>query len=81
MNKKFYSVSEVVEIIGNISKGNVYRLIKKEKYRQCILDSVLLFLVLGWRASSQRQMHGNKKMLLRVRYNGSPRVGRGFHLL
>lgn len=29
MNKKFYSVSEVVEIIGNISKGNVYRLIKK----------------------------------------------------
>lgn len=29
MNKKFYSVSEVVEIIGNISKGNVYRLIKR----------------------------------------------------
>lgn len=29
MNKKFYSVAEVVEIIGNISKGNVYRLIKR----------------------------------------------------
>ena len=29
MTKKFYSVSEVVEIIGNISKGNVYRLIKR----------------------------------------------------
>ena len=29
MTKKFYSVGEVVEIIGNISKGNVYRLVKK----------------------------------------------------
>ena len=29
MTKKFYSVAEVVEIIGNISKGNVYRLIKR----------------------------------------------------
>lgn len=29
MNKKFYSVAEVVDIIGNISKGNVYRLVKK----------------------------------------------------
>lgn len=27
--KKFYSVAEVVDIIGNISKGNVYRLIKR----------------------------------------------------
>ena len=29
MTKKFYSVGEVVEIIGNISKGNDYRLIKR----------------------------------------------------
>lgn len=29
MTKKFYSVAEVVDIIGNISKGNIYRLIKR----------------------------------------------------
>lgn len=76
MNKKFYSVSEVVEIIGNISKGNVYRLIKKGEIPAMYIGQ-RPFIPCSWGGEQARRSRcmATKGCCPQVTHNGETCVG------